>query len=39
VIVPVYVDLKLGLVLLRDGFGLRIFDESLLRKTVRTEET
>jgi hypothetical protein len=33
------VDLKQGLVLLKDGFSLRVFEESLLRKIVRAEET
>jgi len=31
------VDLKLGLLLLRDGFSLRVFEESLLRKIVRKD--
>jgi hypothetical protein len=39
VIVPIDVDLKLGHVLLRDGYSLRVFEDSLLRKILRTEET
>jgi hypothetical protein len=39
VIIPVYVDWKLGLVLLRDRCIVRVFEESLLMKILSTEET
>lgn len=39
VIVPVYMDWKLGLVLLRNGCSVRVFEESLVMKILSTEET